>query len=107
MGVRVNGGGGRWGEWGIAEGRGRVAKKSGKVGELGGRSGILFAEPTFEDVAAVDLFSVKIASLARNAEQFFSARVIGLQLIVGDAPIANRVIFWERLRAVFFRDPGK
>ena len=71
-----------------------------KIGRLGRRIGIFGAAPALEDVAAFYFFSSYIPGLAGNAHHLLRARVVRFHLVVGDAPILNRMVFRQFLLAI-------
>ena len=99
--------GGGYGKRVIADGFGGVAEEGGEIRNFGRGSGVFLAAPAFEDVAAIDFLAAEISGFAGSAEEFVDFGVVGLEFVVGDAPIADGMICGESGRAIFFGGAGE
>src|ERR1700687_4535848 len=76
----------------VAERLCSVAKQRCNVWDFGGRRGVFSAAPAFENVAALNACAAQVPRFARCANQVLGARIVWLQVVVGNAPIFNRVV---------------
>src|SRR6185312_17390842 len=90
---------------GLREGRiAQLARGGGEEGRGIGlplrRRRIVAGARAFEGISARLLFAADIAGLAGGAAEIFELVVIGLHLLIGDAPILDRHILGEEFLAV-------
>jgi len=76
----------------IAKRSRRFANHLGKVRNLQRRRRIFRAPRTFKRVAAIHPLATQISSLARKSQHQIDARIVRLKIVVGDAPILDRMI---------------
>src|SRR6266567_3954071 len=91
----------------VAQGFRSVAEQGRKIRDLGRGRRVLSATPAFKDIASFDPLAANVTCSARNPHECLGASVMWLQLIVGDTPILNCVVFGQPLRTILFSRSGE